>query len=76
MNLSGFIMSNPKLLAQLSDLSSIEKFQAMEFLMAELAIEKGEKALSNSTAYRVWSPLDYDDAARKLMSLLEQEEGK
>ena len=65
-------MSNPELLVQLSELSSIEKFQAMEFLMAELTKEEGVKALSNSKAYRLWSPLDYDDAARKLTSLLEQ----
>jgi len=69
-------MSNPELLVQLSELSSIEKLQAMEFLTAELTKEEGVKELSNSTAYRLWSPLDYDDAARKLMSLLEQEEAK
>jgi ankyrin repeat protein len=51
-------MLNPKLFAQLSELSSIEKLQALEFLTAELAKEEGVKALSNSTTYRLWSPLD------------------
>ncbi len=44
--------------------------------MAELAKEEMLKPLDNSAAYRVLSPDDYDDAARKLMSLLEQEETK
>ena len=34
------------------------------------------KPLDNGAGYRVWSPDDYGDAARKLMSLLEPEEAK
>ncbi|PSB23461.1 hypothetical protein C7B69_14380 [filamentous cyanobacterium Phorm 46] len=66
-------MSNPELLDQLRQLSCAEKFQMMQFLMAELAKEEMLKPLDNSAAYRVLSPYDYGDAARKLMSLLEEE---
>ena len=67
-------MSNPELLDQLRQLSCAEKFQMMQFLMAELAKEEMLKPLDNGAAYRVWSPYDYGDAAQKLMSSLEQEE--
>ncbi len=69
-------MSNHELLAQLRQLSPAEKFQMMQFLMAELAKEEMLKPLDNGAAYRVLSPYDYSDATRKLMSLLEQEETK
>ena len=69
-------MSNLELLDQLRQLSPAEKFQMMQFLMAELAKEEMLKLLDNGAAYRVWSPYDYGDAAQKLMSLLEQEETK
>lgn len=69
-------MSNPELLAQLRQLSPAEKFQIMQFLMAELAKEEMLKPLDNGAGYRVWSPYDYGDAAQKLMSLLEPEETK
>lgn len=69
-------MSNPELLNQLRQLSRAEKFQMMQFLMAELAKEEMLKPLDNGAAYRVWSPYDYGDAPQKLMSLLEQEETK
>lgn len=69
-------MSNLELLSQLRELSPAEKFQIMQFLMAELAKEEMLKPLDNSAAYRVFSPYDCGDAARKLMSLLEQEETK
>jgi hypothetical protein len=66
-------MSNLELLAQVGQLSRIEKFQMVQFLMSELAKEEGLKPLDNTATYRLWSPYDYDDAARKLMSLLEPE---
>jgi len=69
-------MANPELLAQVQKLSPADKFEMMQFLMAELLKEAGLKPLDNSTAYRAWSPYDYGDAARKLMSLLEQEDTK
>ncbi len=69
-------MSNPEFLAQLRQLSCVQKFQIMQFLMAELAKEEMFKPLDNGAGYRVLSPYDCGDAARKLMSLLEQEETK
>ena len=69
-------MANPELLAQVRQLSPDDKFEMMQFLMAELVKEAGLKLLENSAAYRVWSPYDYGDAAQKLMSLLEQEDTK
>ena len=69
-------MSNPELLAQMRQLSRIEKLQIMQFLAAELAKEEALKSLDNDVVYRLWSPYDYGDAAQKLMSLLEQEEAE
>lgn len=71
--MQGCFMSNPELLTQLRQLSSDEKVEMIQFLTAELAKEKGLKSLDNGAVYRAWSPYDYDDAAHKLMSLLEQE---
>jgi hypothetical protein len=67
-------MSNIELLDRVGRLSRSEKFQMVQFLMAELAKEEGLKPLDNGADYRLWSPYDYSDAAQKLMSLLEQEE--
>ncbi|MEG4926244.1 hypothetical protein [Microcoleus sp. F10-C6] len=44
--------------------------------MAEFAKEEMLKPLDNGPDYRVRSPYNYGDAARELMSLLEQEEAK
>ncbi len=59
-------MSNIELLAQVGQLSRDEKFQMVQFLMTELAKEEELKPLDNSAAYRLWSPYDPADAARKL----------
>jgi hypothetical protein len=69
-------MSNLELLDQVSQLSRVEKLQMVNFLMSELAKEEGLKPLDNPASYRLWSPYDYNDAARKLMSLLAPEEIK
>ncbi|NEP78724.1 MAG: hypothetical protein F6K17_09235 [Okeania sp. SIO3C4] len=69
-------MLNYELLIQLEQLSRGDKFQIIQFLMAELAKEEGLELLDNNKAYRTWSPHNYSDAADKLMSLLEQEEEK
>jgi hypothetical protein len=66
-------MSNLELLAQVGQLSRNEKLQMVQFLMSELVKEEGLKPLDNTAAYRLWSPYDYDDAAKKLTSLLESE---
>ncbi|HEY9693783.1 MAG TPA: hypothetical protein V6D15_16380 [Oculatellaceae cyanobacterium] len=65
-------MSNPELLAQLSQLSRNEKVEMMQFLTAELAKEEDLKSLHTGVVYRAWLPYDYADAAQKLMCLLEQ----
>jgi hypothetical protein len=67
-------MSNLELFDRVGQLSRAEKFQMVQFLMSELAKEEGLKPLDNTAAYRLWSPYDPADAARKLMSLLEQKE--
>ncbi len=64
-------MSNIELLSRIKDLSRIEKFEMVQFLMTELAKEESLQALDNITAYRLWSPYDYNDASQKLMSLLQ-----
>ncbi|MEM9541978.1 MAG: hypothetical protein AAGA60_21085 [Cyanobacteria bacterium P01_E01_bin.42] len=69
-------MSHPELLEQLRQLSRAEKFQMVQFLIAELAKEEAIDALDNDTTHRVWSPYNYGDAAQKLMGLLEQEKEK
>ncbi|NEO54191.1 MAG: hypothetical protein F6K54_14535 [Okeania sp. SIO3B5] len=70
-------MLNSELLIKLEQLSRGDKFQIIQFLMAELAKEEGLELLDNhNKTYRTWSPHNYSDAADKLMSLLEQEEGK
>ncbi len=70
------MMLNSELLVKLEQLSRGDKFQFIQFLMAELAKEEGLELLDNNKAYRTCSPHNYSDAADKLMSLLEQEEGK
>ncbi len=69
-------MLNSELLVQLEQLSRGDKFQIIQFLMAELAKEERLELLDNNQTYRTWSPHNYSDAADKLMSLLEQEEWK
>lgn len=69
-------MSNPKLLAQLWQLSPAKKVEMMQFLTAELTKKQGLKSLDNDVVYRFWSPYNYGDAAQKLMILLEQKEAK
>ena len=69
-------MSNPELLAKIQQLSRDEKVEMMQFFTSELAKEESLKSWDNGVVYRVWSPYDYGDAAQKLMSLLDQEEGK
>jgi hypothetical protein len=39
--------------------------------MTELARAESLQALDNVTTYRLWSPYDHNDAAQKLMSLLQ-----
>ena len=46
-------ISNLELLDQLGQLSPAEKFQIMQFLMAELAKEEMLKPLDNGADYRV-----------------------
>jgi hypothetical protein len=64
-------MPNIELLARVKELSRIEKFEMVQFLMTELARAESLQALDNVTTYRLWSPYDHNDAAQKLMSLLQ-----
>ena len=45
----------------------------MQFLIAELAKEE-EPAVQPGATYSLWSPLDSNEAARKLAQLLESEQ--
>jgi hypothetical protein len=69
-------MSNLELLDQVGQLSRVERLEMLQFLMSGLAKEEGLKPLDNTASYRLWSPYDYDDAAKKLMSLLAPEKIK
>ena len=58
------------LLTTLKNLSRAEKFQAMQFLVTELAKEE-EIQLPPGSSYSIASPLDSHAAAYKLKALLE-----
>lgn len=66
-------MSNPELLDQLRQLSCAEKFQMMQFLMAELAKEEGI-VMGDEAAEIMYSVHTSNSAAEQLMQLLEIEE--
>jgi len=65
-------MSNPELLAQLRQLFRAEKFQLMQFLIAELAKEKGI-VMGNEAAEIMYSVHISNSAAEQLMQLVEIE---
>ena len=65
-------MSNPELLAQLRRLSRDEKFQLMQFLIAELAKEEGI-VMGNEAAEIMYSVHTSNSAAEQLMQLVEIE---
>ena len=58
------------LLTTLKNLSRAEKFQAMQFLVSELAKEE-EIQLQPEAIYSIASPLDSHEAAHKLKMLLD-----
>jgi len=65
-------MSNPELLAQLRQLSRADKFQLMQFLIAELAKEEGI-VIGNEAAEIMYSVHTSNSAAEQLMQLGEIE---
>jgi hypothetical protein len=65
-------MSNPELLAQLRQLSRADKFQLMQFLIAELAKEEGI-VIGNEAAEIMYSVPTSNSAAEQLMQLGEIE---
>ncbi len=66
-------MSNPELLAQLRQLSRAEKFQIMQFLIAELAKEEEGIVMGNESAEIMYSVHTSNSAAEQLMQLVETE---
>ncbi|MDJ1182462.1 hypothetical protein [Roseofilum casamattae] len=66
-------MSNSELLIQLRQLSRSEKFQAIQFLMAELAKEEGI-SLGNEATDVIGAVHTSHGAAQQLMQLLETEQ--
>ncbi|NEQ76990.1 MAG: hypothetical protein F6K24_57855 [Okeania sp. SIO2D1] len=70
------MMLNSELFVQLKQLSRGDKFQIIQFLIADFAQKEGLKLLDNNQVDRTLYPHNYSDAADKLMSLLEQKEGK
>jgi hypothetical protein len=71
-SIQGCFMSNPELLAQLRQLSRAEKFQIMQFLIAELAKEEGI-VMGNEAAEIMYSVHTSNSAAEQLMQLVEIE---
>jgi hypothetical protein len=65
-------MSNAELLAQLRQLSRVEKFQLIQFLIAELAKEEGI-VMGNEAAEILYSVHTSNSAAEQLMQLVEIE---
>jgi hypothetical protein len=65
-------MSNAELLAQLRQLSRAEKFQLIQFLIAELAKEEGI-VMGNEAAEIMYSVHTSNSAAEQLMQLVEIE---
>lgn len=68
-------MSNPELLDRLGQLSRLEKFKIVQFLMAELAKEEG-LVLDNEAAEIIGAIHTSNLAAEQLVQLLEQKEAK
>ena len=68
-------MSNSELLEQLRKLSRAEKFQMMQFLLAELAKEEG-LSLENETGAIMAGVHTSNSGAAQLMQLLEMEKEK
>jgi len=60
------------LIPELRQLSRQEKWEAMEFLMKELAADE-PMPLKAGLTYPVWSPHDSFEAGKTLLDLLEQE---
>ncbi len=65
-------MSNAELLAQLRQLSRAQKFQIMQFLIAELAKEE-EIVMGDEAAEIMYSVHTSNSAAEQLMQLVEIE---
>ena len=68
-------MSNPELLDKLGQLSRLEKFKIMQFLMADLAKEEG-LVLNNEAAEIIGAIHTSNLAAEQLVQLLEKKEAK
>lgn len=67
------LMSFVELQSAIKPLPRLERFQLMQWMMAELAQEEAMLMLQPGAAYPVWSPYDAYDAADTLWRELQRE---
>jgi len=67
-------MTIKELLPNLQNLSRLEKFQVIHFLIGELEKEEGQMELNVNLTYEIWSPIDSFSAANTLAQLLDEQE--
>jgi hypothetical protein len=67
-------MSVTELFPLVESLPSAEKFQLLQFLVAELGKEAGLVPLNSHSIYEVWTPYDVpDETVTKLANMLAEE---
>lgn len=66
-------MSFVELQSAIKPLPRLERFQLMQWMMAELAQEEAALMLQPGAAYPIWSPYDAYDAAETLWHELQKE---
>ncbi len=67
-------MTLEQLLPELSSLSRVEKFKALQCLVEELAADETLALIEPYRDYEVWSPDRADEAAETLLNLLRTSE--
>ena len=68
-------MSTNELIPLIDPLSSVEKFQLLQYLVAELGKEAGVFPLDASVTYPVWTPYNIPtETADKLAAMLAEEQ--
>ncbi len=65
-------MLSEKLIAELHELSLVEKLRVVQLLVNDLAASTDAHLLLSNTQYEVWSPYDSAGAAADLMDMLEE----
>jgi hypothetical protein len=66
-------MKLDEILPALHKLPPADRFRAVQFLTAELALAQGEGGILPCAEYPVWSPYDAHDAAATLTQYLRDE---